>query len=105
VQLNPTLTTPVIPNRLEVTWLLNLGFRQYTHRQAQDSSGIYQGEPIHVWNRALGGIIRYRITKSLYAVLVRNLVTYSSNSHFDQNYPYNFSAFDILGGLSWEYGT
>jgi hypothetical protein len=104
IQLNPSVTTPLIPGRLEVTWLAGLGFRQYTHRQTQDPSGAYLGDLIHSWNRSLGGIVKYRITKSLYAILVRNIVTYSSNTQFEQNYPYNYTVFDILGGLTWEYG-
>jgi len=104
IQLNPSVTTPLIPGRLEVTWLAGLGFRQYTHRFAQDTSGAYTSDLIHSWNRSIGGIIKYRITKSLYAILVRNIVTYSSNTQFEQNYPYNYTVFDILGGLTWEYG-
>src|SRR5258708_36491720 len=81
----------------------NLGYRQYSHRLAQEGSGAYQTRLIHSMNRGGSLTLRYRLWKKLLMVLTSSVVTYSSNTRYEANYPYNYTVAPYLGGLSWEY--
>ena len=100
-QFNPTLTITL--GRFDTSVVGNLGYRRYNHRQTQDVNGNYTGSLIHSFNRGLTATTRYRIAKGLYMVLSRSLVTYTSNTQFEQDYPYNYSVFNVYGGITWEY--
>ena len=100
-QINPSLTVTL--GRFDTSVVGNFGYRQYAHRLTQDGDGNFTGSLIHSFNRGVTATSRYRIAKGLYAVLSRSLVTYTSNTQFQQDYPYNYSVFNVFGGLTWEY--
>jgi len=51
----------------------------------------------------LGKNATIRWLKGLHAVLTGNVLTYWSNTRYEANYPYNYTVYTYLGGLSWDY--
>jgi hypothetical protein len=100
-QLLPSITLTV--GRFDTTVTGNFGFRRYSHRQTQDGAGNFTGSLIHTFNRGGTAVTRFRMAKGLYLVLSRSLVTYISNTQFELDYPYNYSVFNVYGGMTWEY--
>jgi len=110
-QLNPAVTLYLDDARWDVTLAGNFGYRQYSHRRVQDGTGAYQDSLIYSMNRGTTLTVRYAIGKNstqkwlkgLYATLTGNVLTYWSNTRFEGNYPYNYTVYTYLGGLSWDY--
>ena len=110
-QLNPSITLFLDEARWDLTLAFNYGYRQYSHRRMQDGTGANQDSLIHSMNRGTTLTFRYAIgrnsphkwLKGLYATLTGNVLTYWSNTRFEGNYPYNYTVYTYLGGLSWDY--
>jgi hypothetical protein len=100
-QLNPTFTLSV--GRFDTSVTGVLGVRRYSHRQTQDSNGNFTGSLIHSFDRGATAVTRFRVAKGLYLVLSRSLITYTANTQFEQDFPYNYSVFNVFGGITWEY--
>src|SRR5258708_2847898 len=90
--------------RYSITPSVNLGYRQYTNRRTQDGNGDYlNGTTVHSFNRGVSLTCKYRLMKQLSLVLTANALTYTSNTHYEVNYPYNYSVYTYLGGLNWKF--
>lgn len=101
MQLNPTVTITIGRFDTSVTGIL--GYRKYLYRHTQDINGEFRDNQIHTVNRGGTAVTRFRIAKGLYAVLSRTLSTYKSNTDYQFDYPYNYSVFNVFGGMTWEY--
>ena len=51
----------------------------------------------------LGKLTGERWLKGFHAVLTANILTYWSNTRYEVNYPYNYTVYNYLGGLSWDF--
>ncbi len=102
-QWSPTVTWFWNDARWDLSLGGTIGIRQYMYRKAQDGQGNYLGKRIHSLNRGGNLMLRYRIYKGLRVVLTGNILTYSSNTRYEVNYPYNYTTSSYLGGLSWEF--
>ncbi len=103
VQLHPSVTRAWQDGRWQTTLSGSWGYRRYSHRRTQDGDGIFQNGLVHSMNRGGTLTVRYRIVKGLYGLLTGSILTYSSNTRYEANYPYNYTVSTYLGGLSWEY--
>jgi hypothetical protein len=109
LQVYPSLTRYWDHQRWECTLGGTFGYRQYAHRKAQDEFGTNTNDLIHSWNRGANLTVRYaifhdsenRYLRGLYAVLTGTILTYTSNTRYEANYPYNYTVYNYLGGLSW----
>jgi len=104
-QLLPQITRKWLEGTWETTLSGQFGYRRYSHRRAQDGSGTYLDKRIWSANRGGSVSIRYKIpkVKGLFALMTASVVTYWSNTRYETNYPYNYTTYNYLGGLSWEY--
>ena len=100
--LNPSLTLYFDKAQWEVRLDGNLQFRQYTHRRAQDGYGTFRNQQIYQTFRGCTVTVRRKLWKGLYFVLSGSALTASSNTRYEANYPYNYTVWNYLGGLSWE---
>jgi hypothetical protein len=111
VQLNPSATMTFDDARWDATLGLTYGFRQYSHRRTQDGSGAYMDSLIYSMDRGavftlrsdLGRITSRRWLKGIHGVLTSNILTYWSNTRYEANYPYNYTVYNFLLGLSWDF--
>lgn len=103
LQLAPSITRRWAKDRWNLTLSGQFGYRKYSHRRTQDSSGTYENNLIYSANRGGTLTLRYRIVKGLYAMMTGSVLTYWSNTRFEANYPYNYTVASYLGGLTWEY--
>jgi len=102
-QLTPSITWSLNDRKWETTLGLIYGYRRYSHRLTQDGSGFYEDKLIYSQNRGASIVVRYRIWKNLFGMLTGNVLTYWSNTRYEVNYPYNYTTYNYLGGLSFEY--
>jgi hypothetical protein len=111
VQTTPSVTRYFKEGRWETTLSGNFGFKKYSYRRTQDGFGTYENKLIYSYNRGASVTVRYRFfkdfeskwLKGLSAILTGSVLTYKSNTRYEVNYPYNYSVYNYLGGLSWEF--
>jgi hypothetical protein len=102
LKLSPSITRSFRAGRWDTTLAGDFGYRRYSHRRRQNASGTYEDGLIATWNRGCTLTLRYRILKGLHAVMTGSILTYQSNTRYEQNYPYNYTVSSYLGGLSWD---
>ncbi len=100
--LNPALTLYLDKAQWELRLEGNFQVRQYTHRRTQDGYGTYQNNLIYQTIRGGTLTLRRKLFKGFYLVLTSSILTASSNTRYEANYPYNYTVWNYLGGLSWE---
>lgn len=104
-QVSPSISLLLDESRWELTLAGSYAFRQYAHRRTQDSSGAFQNELIHTNAYTASLTVRYRLLKGLYTVLTGSFLKSTSNMNYEVNYPYNYTNWTYLGGMSWEFPT
>jgi hypothetical protein len=110
-QLNPAVTLYLDHAIWDITWGGSYGYRQYSHRHAQEGTGSYMDALIYSMNRGSSLVVRYDLgrgtekpwLKGFHLMMTGNIITYWSNTRYEVNYPYNYTVFTYLGGLSWDF--
>lgn len=110
-QLNPSITFTADEALWDATLGVSYGYRRYSHRQKQNTVGTYENSLVTSMNRGTHVTLRYdlgkktgwRSLKGVHAVITGSVLTYWSNTRYEENYPYNYTVYNYLGGLSWDF--
>lgn len=82
----------------------NLAYRQYLYRRTQNQFGAFQEDSLIYTFLSSGTLTcRRHLYKGFYAILTTSVLQSSSNTRYEANYPYNYTVWTYLGGISWEH--
>ncbi len=98
-QLNFAFNT--IPMNLQLSY--NVYFRQYSDRPIQDKEGNYLDDKTNSLTQYISMILSFPLIEKLNGFVQQNYVISSSNMKYEQVYRYNYNAYNIMVGLSFEY--
>ncbi len=91
---------------MKLNLFLDISYRKYLERLAQNSSGNYTSDKIWQTTNTAGINFSYplaNILKGLSAKLSTNYSSVSSNMKYEKFYRYNYTVFNYFLGVEWEY--
>lgn len=90
-----------IPLNLQVNYTIS--YRQYIDRLVQDEQGNYKDDKTFVLSQYLSLVLSFPIVENLNGVIQQNYFVSSSNMKYEQVYRYNYNAYNLLVGISYEF--
>jgi len=90
-----------IPMNLDVVY--NVSLRQYVSRLVQDEDGNYGDDKIKILRQYISLVVSFPIIDNLNGFIQQNYILSTSNMKYEQVYRYNYSAYNILVGVSIEF--
>lgn len=89
-----------VPLNLQFSY--NIGYRKYDTRLVQDSQGNYNKDKVYSLTQYLSLIISFPVVEKLNFFIQQSYINSSSNMKYEQVYRYNYTAYNILAGVSFE---
>lgn len=90
-----------VPLNLQLFY--NIALRKYSQRLKQDSQGEYSNEKINSITQYVSLVLSFPLIEKLNGFVQQNYIVSDSNMKYEQVYRYNYSAYNILIGVSFEY--
>ncbi|MEM4368332.1 MAG: hypothetical protein QXO21_04930, partial [Candidatus Anstonellales archaeon] len=90
-----------VPLNLQLFY--NIALRKYSQRLKQDSQGEYSNEKINSITQYVSLVLSFPLIEKLNGFVQQNYIVSNSNMKYEQVYRYNYSAYNILIGVSFEY--
>ncbi|MCX7716767.1 MAG: hypothetical protein N2Z73_05055, partial [Endomicrobia bacterium] len=90
-----------VPLKLQCDYSLTC--RQYSERLVQNMQGNYQNDKIKSITHYLSLGLSFPLTENFSVFIQQNCAISNSNMKYEQVYKYNYTAYNILAGVSFEY--
>ncbi len=90
-----------IPMNLQLNY--NVSLRSYSNRPVQDKEGNYLDDKTNSLAQYISMLLSFPLIENLNMFIQQNYLISSSNMKYEQVYRYNYTAYNILVGLSFEY--
>ncbi|RLD18732.1 MAG: hypothetical protein DRI36_00705 [Caldiserica bacterium] len=99
--IGPVLSKNFLSLKTELTILF--GAKSYKERKVQDKNGNYKDEKVKNNYTAISFTLSYPVMEKIKAKLNFNWFNQSSNMEYEQIYKYNFTTYNLLIGLDYEF--
>lgn len=90
-----------VPMNLQLNY--NIYFRQYSNRPIQDKEGNYLDDKTTSLTQYFSMILSFPLMEKFNGFIQQNYVISNSNMEYKQVYRYNYNAYNVMVGLSFEY--
>ncbi|MCX7957201.1 MAG: hypothetical protein N2643_04860 [Endomicrobia bacterium] len=88
---------------LSLQMLYQISYRKYAERLVQNEIGEYKDDKINSFSQYISLIVSFPILDKITGFIQQSYLVSNSNMKYEQVYRYNYSAYNILVGINFEY--